>query len=164
MKPRWLLDSANQFAQRGWPFGRRNLFLLGHMRSYSSVLSHIEMGLTLSPVAWHRDFELVARYYETRLAGLLRLTETLRGRARERDCSLTAPAVDHSFAECLRLLVCGDSQELPGDHGGHRLGRKRRAGDEVMSEKMSGRGAPLGRTYVPAQRAKTTLVRAQSAT
>jgi hypothetical protein len=31
-------------------------------------------------VAWHRDFEQVARYYETRLAGLLRLTEALRGR------------------------------------------------------------------------------------
>jgi hypothetical protein len=160
MKPRWLPDRANRFAQRGRPFARRNLFLLGHMRSYSSVLSHIlgshpqingycethtkyrtyfdlwkfhrrvrkltgealtgdyvldkvlhdypmtrsildssrtraillvrrpretvrsiiEMGLTLSPVAWHRDFELVARYYETRLAGLLRLSETLRGR------------------------------------------------------------------------------------
>jgi hypothetical protein len=142
------------------PFPRRHLFLLGHMRSYSSVLSHIlgshpqisgycethtkyrtrldlwklhrrvrkltgeplngdyvfdkilhdypmaqsvlgsshtrgivlvrrpaaavrsiiEMGLNHSPVAWHRDFELVARYYETRLAGLLRLTEALRGR------------------------------------------------------------------------------------
>jgi hypothetical protein len=160
MKPRGLLDRANQFARRGRPFARRNLFLLGHMRSYSSVLSHIlgshpqingycethtkyrtyfdlwklhrrvrkltgealigdyvldkvlhdypmarsildssrtraivlvrrpretvrsiiEMGLTHSPIAWHRDFELVARYYETRLAGLLRLTETLRGR------------------------------------------------------------------------------------
>lgn len=160
MKLRWLPDRAKRFAQRGRPFPRRNLFLLGHMRSYSSVLSHIlgshpqingycethtkyrtyfdlwklhrrvrkltgealtgdyvldkvlhdypmtrsildssrtraivlvrrpretvrsiiEMGLTLSPVAWHRDFELVARYYETRLAGLLRLSETLRGR------------------------------------------------------------------------------------
>jgi len=160
MKPRWLPGRANQFARSGRLFARRNLFLLGHMRSYSSVLSHIlgshpqingycethtkyrtyfdlwklhrrvrkltdealsgdyvldkilhdypmtrsildssrtraivlvrrpretvrsiiEMGLTHSPVAWHRDFELVARYYETRLAGLLRLTETLRGR------------------------------------------------------------------------------------
>jgi hypothetical protein len=141
-------------------FARRNLFLLGHLRSYSSVLSHIlgahpqvngycethtkyhtrfdlwrlhrrvrkltggtlkgdyvfdkilheypmagsilssrrtraivlirrpretvrsiiEMGLIDSPVPWHRDFEQVARYYETRLAGLLRLTEALRGR------------------------------------------------------------------------------------
>jgi len=158
---------ASQFA--GWvlplttkprPFARRQLFLLGHMRSYSSLLSHIlgshpqidgycethtkyrtrldlwrlhhrvrkltaqplegdyvfdkilheyplarsildssrtrgivlvrqpcatvrsiiEMGLNYSPVAWHRDFERVARYYETRLAGLLRLAEALRGR------------------------------------------------------------------------------------
>ena len=36
----------------------KTLFLPGHMRSYS----------------------LVARYYETRLAGLLRLAEALRGR------------------------------------------------------------------------------------
>src|SRR5882724_7053874 len=143
------------------PFARRHLFLFGHMRSYSSVLSHIlgshpqidgycethtkyrtrldllrlhyrvrkltgepldgdyvldkvlhdypmaqsilgsrrtrgivlvrrpretvrsiiEMGLNYSPVAWHRDFERVASYYEARLAGLLRLAEELRGRA-----------------------------------------------------------------------------------
>lgn len=155
-----LLDKAARAARGERPFARRNLFLLGHMRSYSSVLSHIlgshpqingycethtkyrtffdlwklrrrvrkltgealtgdyvldkvlhdypmtrsildssrtraivlvrrpretvrsiiEMGLTHSPVTWHRDFELVARYYETRLAGLLRLTEALRGR------------------------------------------------------------------------------------
>jgi len=160
MKPWGLLERAAQFTSAGRPFPRRNLFLLGHMRSYSSVLSHIlgshpqingycethtkyrtyfdlwklhrrvrkltgealtgdyvldkilhdypmtrsilnssrtraivlvrrpretvrsiiEMGLIHSPVAWHRDFELVARYYETRLAGLLLLTEALRGR------------------------------------------------------------------------------------
>jgi hypothetical protein len=45
-----------------------------------TVRSIIEMGLSYSPVAWHRDFEQVARYYETRLAGLLRLAEALRGR------------------------------------------------------------------------------------
>jgi hypothetical protein len=49
-------------------------------RPGAAVRSIIEMGLTHSPVAWHRDFEQVARYYETRLAGLLRLTEALRGR------------------------------------------------------------------------------------
>jgi hypothetical protein len=149
-----------RLATRARPFARRHLFLLGHMRSYSSVLSHIlgshpqidgycethtkyrtrldllrlhhrvrkltgepldgdyvldkvlhdyplarsildssrtrgillvrrpretlrsiiEMGLHYSPIAWHRDFGRVARYYETRLAGLLRLTEALRGR------------------------------------------------------------------------------------
>jgi len=154
-----LLDKAAQL-KSGRAFPRRHLFLLGHMRSYSSVLSHIlgshaqidgycethtryrtyldlwklhrrvrkltgeplngdyvldkvlhdypmarsildssrtralvlvrrprdtvrsiiEIGLNRSPVAWHRDFELVARYYEMRLAGLLRLTEALRGR------------------------------------------------------------------------------------
>jgi len=49
-------------------------------RPRETVRSIIEMGLTHSPVPWHRDFELVARYYETRLAGLLRLAEVLRGR------------------------------------------------------------------------------------
>jgi hypothetical protein len=49
-------------------------------RPAAAVRSIIEMGLTRSPVAWHRDFERVACYYETRLAGLLRLTEALRGR------------------------------------------------------------------------------------
>jgi len=151
---------AGQHTSKDRPFPRRHLFLLGHMRSYSSVLSHIlgshpqidgycethtkyrtrfdlwrlhsrvrkltgepldgdyifdkilhdyplarsilsssrtrgillvrrprdtvrsiiEMGLNYSPVPWHRDFEQVARYYETRLAGLLRLCELLRGR------------------------------------------------------------------------------------
>ena len=49
-------------------------------RPCETVRSIIEMGLNYSPIAWHRDFERVARYYETRLAGLLRLTEALRGR------------------------------------------------------------------------------------
>jgi hypothetical protein len=49
-------------------------------RPAASVRSIIEMGLTHSSIAWHRNFEQVARYYETRLAGLLRLAEALRGR------------------------------------------------------------------------------------
>jgi hypothetical protein len=149
-----------QLGTNARPFTRRHLFLLGHMRSYSSVLSHIlgshpqidgycethtkyrtrldlwrlhyrvrkltgeplrgdyvfdkvlhdyplarsildssrtrgivlvrrpretvrsiiGMGLQYSPIAWHRDFGRVARYYQTLLAGLLRLAEALRGR------------------------------------------------------------------------------------
>jgi hypothetical protein len=49
-------------------------------RPTASVRSIIEMGLTHSPIPWYRDFERVARYYEARLAGLLRLAEALRGR------------------------------------------------------------------------------------
>jgi hypothetical protein len=49
-------------------------------RPAAAVRSIIEMGLAYSSVAWHRDFEQVARYYERRLAGLLRLTEAFRGR------------------------------------------------------------------------------------
>jgi len=49
-------------------------------RPRETLRSIIEMGLTHSPIAWHRNFELVARYYETRLAGLLRLTQVLHGR------------------------------------------------------------------------------------
>jgi hypothetical protein len=40
----------------------------------------LEYGSAAGRTAWHRDFELAARYYETRLAGLLRLTDVLRGR------------------------------------------------------------------------------------
>jgi hypothetical protein len=58
--------------------GTRAVVLIRRPRE--TVRSIIEIGLTHSPIAWHRDFELVARYYETRLAGLLRLTEELRGR------------------------------------------------------------------------------------
>ena len=49
-------------------------------RPRETVHSIIEMGLTHSSVAWHRNLDLVAGYYETRLAGLLRLTQALRGR------------------------------------------------------------------------------------
>ncbi len=56
----------------------RGIILVREPRA--AVRSIIEMGLNHSPIAWHRDFEQVARYYETRLAGLLRLTEALRGR------------------------------------------------------------------------------------
>ena len=49
-------------------------------RPVASVCSIIEMGLTQTSIPWHRDFDRVARYYESRLAGLLRLTEALRGR------------------------------------------------------------------------------------
>jgi hypothetical protein len=59
---------------------RRTRAIVLIRRPRETVRSIIEMGLVHGSVPWHRDFEQVARYYETRLAGLLRLTEALRGR------------------------------------------------------------------------------------
>ena len=71
-------------------------------RPHETVRSIIAMGLTDEHVAWHRDFERVARYYETRLAGLLRLSEALRGRVVfiESETLLAAPraTLDHLSA------------------------------------------------------------------
>jgi len=61
-------------------------------RPGASVRSIIEMGLTHSPVPWHRDFEQVARYYETRLAGLLRLTGVILKPRRPRAASKVEPS------------------------------------------------------------------------
>jgi hypothetical protein len=49
-------------------------------RPLPTVQSIVNMGLHYSDVAWYRDVDAVARYYEERLATLVRLAETLRGR------------------------------------------------------------------------------------
>jgi hypothetical protein len=49
-------------------------------RPLPTVQSIVNMGLHYSDVAWYRDVEAVARYYEERLAMLVRLAEKLRGR------------------------------------------------------------------------------------
>jgi hypothetical protein len=45
-----------------------------------TVRSIINMGLHYSDVAWYRDMDAVARYYEDRLGTLVQLAEQLRGR------------------------------------------------------------------------------------
>jgi hypothetical protein len=47
----------------------------------STVRSIMNMGLRYSDIAWYRDTEAVARYYETRLASLVRLADRLDTRA-----------------------------------------------------------------------------------
>ena len=49
-------------------------------RPVPSVQSIVNMGLHYSDIAWHRDIDLVVRYYEERLATLVRLADELRGR------------------------------------------------------------------------------------
>jgi hypothetical protein len=46
----------------------------------SAVQSIVNMGLHYGAVAWHRDLDVVVRYYEERLAMLVRLADELRGR------------------------------------------------------------------------------------
>jgi hypothetical protein len=205
-----VLDRMAWLTARGRPFPRRQLFLLSHLRSHSSVLSHVvgshpqidgteethtryrtrldlirlrrrvrkhtgtplsgdyvfdeilheyplargvlasehtrgiilvrrpretvrgilESGLNGSPVAWHRDFELVARYYETRLSGLLRLSEALRGRVvfLEAESLLSHPreVLDQlgAFLELRTRLQPEDRHCTPSD--GQRTGDSRR--------------------------------------
>lgn len=49
-------------------------------RPVPTVQSIVNMGLHYSDVAWYRDLESVTRYYEERLAALVRQAEELRGR------------------------------------------------------------------------------------
>jgi hypothetical protein len=49
-------------------------------RPVPTVQSIVNMGLHYSDIAWYRDLDVVARYYEERLATLVRLADELRGR------------------------------------------------------------------------------------
>jgi hypothetical protein len=49
-------------------------------RPVPTVQSIVNMGLHYSDVSWYRDLDAVARYYEERVAALVRLADELRGR------------------------------------------------------------------------------------
>jgi hypothetical protein len=49
-------------------------------RPQPTVQSIVNMGLHYSDIAWYRDLDAVARYYEERLAALVGLADALRGR------------------------------------------------------------------------------------
>jgi hypothetical protein len=49
-------------------------------RPVPTVQSIVNMGLHYSDIAWYRDLEAVARYYEERVAALVRIAGELRGR------------------------------------------------------------------------------------
>jgi hypothetical protein len=49
-------------------------------RPVPTVQSIVNMGLHYSDIAWYRDVDAVARYYEERVAALVRLADELRGR------------------------------------------------------------------------------------
>ena len=59
---------------------RRTLAIVLLRRPVATVQSIVNMGLHYSNVAWYQDLELVARYYEARLAALVRQSGELRGR------------------------------------------------------------------------------------
>jgi hypothetical protein len=56
----------------------RSIVLL--RKPVATVQSIVNMGLRYGDIAWHRDVNLVARYYEERLARLMLVAESLRGR------------------------------------------------------------------------------------
>jgi hypothetical protein len=49
-------------------------------RPVPTVQSIVNMGLHYSDIAWYRDLDAVSRYYEERVATLVRLADELRGR------------------------------------------------------------------------------------
>jgi hypothetical protein len=59
---------------------RRTLSILLLRRPRQTVQSIVNMGLHYSDVAWYRDLDRVALYYEERLVALVRLADQLRGR------------------------------------------------------------------------------------
>jgi hypothetical protein len=58
----------------------RTLAIVLVRRPVPAVQSIVNMGLHYGAVAWHRDLDAVVRYYEERLATLVRLADVLRGR------------------------------------------------------------------------------------
>jgi hypothetical protein len=75
-------------------------------RPVPTVQSIVNMGLHYSDIAWYRDMDSVASYYEERLAKLIVLAETLRGRVlfveAEKLLSQTADVL-HGLARVLEL-------------------------------------------------------------
>ena len=75
-------------------------------RPLPTVQSIVNMGLHYSDIAWYRDLDTVARYYEERLAMLVRLADQLRGRVIyiEAESLLSrTPDVLHSIGALLNL-------------------------------------------------------------
>jgi hypothetical protein len=58
----------------------RTFALVSIRQPIAAVQSIVNMGLHYGAVAWHRDLDAVVRYYEERLAMLVRLADELRGR------------------------------------------------------------------------------------
>jgi hypothetical protein len=63
-------------------------------RPQPTVQSIVNMGLHYSAIEWYRDVEAVAHYYEERLAALVGIADTLRGRVLfiEAECLLSRTA------------------------------------------------------------------------
>jgi hypothetical protein len=81
---------------------RHTLSILLLRRPLRTVQSIVNMGLHYSDVAWYRDLNRVASYYEERLTALVRLADQLRGRVifleAEALISRTADALERTAA------------------------------------------------------------------
>jgi hypothetical protein len=82
LRGRYVLDKV----LHNYPFAPNilrssNTFAVVMMRRpVPTVQSIVNMGLHYSDIAWYRDLDVVARYYEERVAALVRLADELRGR------------------------------------------------------------------------------------
>ena len=82
LKGRYVLDKV----LHNYPFANsivrspRTWAVILVRRPIPTVQSIVNMGLHYSDIAWYRDIDAVARYYEERLAMLVRLADQLRGR------------------------------------------------------------------------------------
>jgi hypothetical protein len=82
LRGRYVLDKV----LHNYPFApsilrSSNTFAVVMMRRpVPTVQSIVNMGLHYSDIAWYRDLDVVARYYEERVAALVRLADELRGR------------------------------------------------------------------------------------
>jgi hypothetical protein len=117
-----------------------------------AVQSIVNMGLHYSDIAWYRDLEAVARYYEERLAMLVRLADQLRGRVMfiEAESLLTrTPEVLHGIGSLLNL-----SEPLRSDYRRFAHTGERGFGDpsEAISagRVTNGTREPRTRVIVPA--------------
>jgi hypothetical protein len=117
-------------------------------RPLPTVQSIVNMGLHYSDIAWYRDLEAVARYYEERLAMLVRLADPLQGRVIfiEAESLLTRTAdVLHGIGGLLNL-----SEPLRSDYRRFAHTGERGFGDpsEAISAGQVNSGAPEPRTRV----------------
>ena len=83
LRGRYLLDKIlhNYPIAPGILRSRQTLAVVLVRRPVATLRSIVNMGLHYSDIAWYRDLDSVTRYYEERLAMLVRLADQLPGRA-----------------------------------------------------------------------------------
>jgi hypothetical protein len=77
-------------------------------RPVPTVQSIVNMGLHYSDIAWYRDLDAVARYYEERVAALVRLADELRGRVMFMEAETLLSRTDDVLQSIGGLLDLGE--------------------------------------------------------